>query len=360
MEGKLIGDYLISKAGGKGTMGKVYSAVHMPTKKIVAIKTVPKTNENISREISLMKVIDHPFIVTLFDVIETPTNYCLVMEFVEGITLLDYIKTKGKTIEPWFIRHVFCQILSCLIYLHNKMKIVHRDLKLENIIVDHNMNIRILDFGLSNISKQTDNSLFKTHCGSVCYAAPEMIDNKDYSFSVDIWSLGIILYCLQYRRFPFCDENMSGIYQKIHNEEPFFQCQYNDINAVIRQCLKKNPDERPSSMDLLNLKWIQGYQNPKLLSADFGIDEQWVFSTKILTIDDKIMRRYQIVQEMASLLKQSGHVRSFLAKTLSGRTIICNRTSHLIPMHGHRRQSDAHPIIKRYHTADNLNLSNQN
>ena len=113
-------------------------------------------------------------------------------------------------------------------------------------------------------------------------------------------------------------------------------------------------------MDLLNLKWIQGYQNPKLLSADFGIDEQWVFSTKILTIDDKIMRRYQIVQEMASLLKQSGHVRSFLAKTLSGRTIICNRTSHLIPMHGHRRQSDAHPIIKRYHTADNLNLSNQN
>lgn len=172
--------------------------------------------ERVSREIHILKLIRHPNIIQLYEIIETPRQLYLIMEYASGGELFDYI-VKHTKVEETEACKFFQQIVDGVSYIH-KINIVHRDLKPENLLLDHNKNIKIVDFGLSNTFKEAE--LLKTACGSPCYAAPEMIEGKKYNGAlVDIWSIGVILYALICGFLPFEDPNTANLYKKILSGE---------------------------------------------------------------------------------------------------------------------------------------------
>jgi len=201
-----IGKYRLLKTIGKGNFAKVKLAKHIPTGKEVAIKIIDKTQLNqgslqkLFREVRIMKILDHPNIVKLFQVIETEKTLYLVMEYASGGEVFDYLVLHGRMKEKE-ARAKFRQIVSAVQYCHQK-RIIHRDLKAENLLLDSEMNIKIADFGFSN--EFTPGNKLDTFCGSPPYAAPELFQGKKYDGpEVDVWSLGVILYTLVSGSLPF-------------------------------------------------------------------------------------------------------------------------------------------------------------
>eukprot|EP00002_Diphylleia_rotans_P029531 TRINITY_DN6018_c0_g1_i4.p2 TRINITY_DN6018_c0_g1~~TRINITY_DN6018_c0_g1_i4.p2 ORF type:complete len:183 (-),score=45.91 TRINITY_DN6018_c0_g1_i4:1962-2510(-) len=176
-----LGHYRLGKTVGVGSFSKVKTAVHETTTAKVAVKVINRRKvktadlqEKIKREIQILKHFSHPHIIRLYDVISTPTDIFLVMEYVPHGELFEFIVTNGKMPEE-NARRFFQQIISAVDYCHQK-NIVHRDLKPENILLDINHDVKIVDFGLSNIL--ADGEFLRTSCGSPNYAAPEVIAGK--------------------------------------------------------------------------------------------------------------------------------------------------------------------------------------
>lgn len=194
-------------------------AEHQLTGHKVAIKILNRhrikqldMDEKVRREIKILKLFYHPHIIRLYEVIYTPGDIYMVMEYVSSGELFDYIVSNGRLSEDK-ARRFFQQILSGIEYCHQHM-VVHRDLKPENLLLDSENNLRIADFGLSNVMK--DGDFFKTSCGSPNYAAPEVISGKLYAGpEVDVWSMGVILYALLCGSLPFDDENIPNLFKKI-------------------------------------------------------------------------------------------------------------------------------------------------
>ncbi|GLI66826.1 hypothetical protein VaNZ11_010801 [Volvox africanus] len=214
-----MSNYRFGKTLGIGSFGKVKVAEHILTGHKVAIKILNRRKiqqmemeEKVRREIKILRLFMHPHIIRLYEVIETPSDIYVVMEYVKTGELFDYIVEKGRLGEDE-ARHFFQQIISGVEYCHRNM-VVHRDLKPENLLLDAKMNVKIADFGLSNIMR--DGHFLKTSCGSPNYAAPEVISGKLYAGpEVDVWSCGVILYALLCGSLPFDDENIPNLFKKI-------------------------------------------------------------------------------------------------------------------------------------------------
>ena len=194
-------------------------AEHVLTGHKVAIKILNRKKikaidmeEKVRREIKILRLFMHPHIIRLYEILETPHDIFLVMEYVKSGELFDYIVEKGRLGENE-ARHFFQQIISGVEYCHRNM-VVHRDLKPENLLLDSRNNVKIADFGLSNVMR--DGHFLKTSCGSPNYAAPEVISGKLYSGpEVDVWSCGVILYALLCGSLPFDDESIPNLFKKI-------------------------------------------------------------------------------------------------------------------------------------------------
>lgn len=168
--------------------------------------------ERVSREIHILKIVQHPNVVQLYEIIETPKKLYLIMEYAQCGELFDYI-VKHQRVKEKEACKFFQELISGIEYI-SKLRIVHRDLKPENLLLDFDKGIKIVDFGLSNTYREGE--LMKTACGSPCYAAPEMIAGKKYNGTeVDIWSCGVILFALVCGYLPFEDPNTSQLYKKI-------------------------------------------------------------------------------------------------------------------------------------------------
>lgn len=212
-------NYKLGKTLGIGSFGKVKIAEHALTGHKVAIKILNRRKiknmemeEKVRREIKILRLFMHPHIIRLYEVIETPTDIYVVMEYVKSGELFDYIVEKGRLQEDE-ARIFFQQIISGVEYCHRNM-VVHRDLKPENLLLDSKCNVKIADFGLSNIMR--DGHFLKTSCGSPNYAAPEVISGRLYAGpEVDVWSCGVILYALLCGTLPFDDENIPNLFKKI-------------------------------------------------------------------------------------------------------------------------------------------------
>ncbi|EGG18002.1 mitochondrial processing peptidase alpha subunit [Cavenderia fasciculata] len=196
----IIGNYIIVKTIGRGQFGKVKLGYHrkIPNEK-VAIKIINKskldqdTLRMVQREVRIMKLLNHPNIIKLYEVIETNRALYLIMEYAGEGEVMDFMIAHGVLSENQ-ARTFFIQIVSAMAYCHSK-RAVHRDLKPENLLLDTNRQIKIIDFGLSNVF--TPGSYLKTFCGSPTYASPELILRKEYNGpSVDIWSMGVVLFCV--------------------------------------------------------------------------------------------------------------------------------------------------------------------
>ncbi|XP_073848180.1 par-1 isoform X17 [Musca autumnalis] len=264
-----IGKYKLIKTIGKGNFAKVKLAKHLPTGKEVAIKIIDKTQLNpgslqkLFREVRIMKMLDHPNIVKLFQVIETEKTLYLVMEYASGGEVFDYLVLHGRMKEKE-ARVKFRQIVSAVQYCHQK-RIIHRDLKAENLLLDSELNIKIADFGFSN--EFTPGSKLDTFCGSPPYAAPELFQGKKYDGpEVDVWSLGVILYTLVSGSLPFDGSTLRELRERVLRGKyriPFYMS--TDCENLLRKFLVLNPAKRASLETIMSDKWMNmGFEDDEL------------------------------------------------------------------------------------------------
>ncbi|XP_041035211.1 MAP/microtubule affinity-regulating kinase 4 isoform X5 [Carcharodon carcharias] len=255
-----IGNYRLLRTIGKGNFAKVKLARHILTSREVAIKIIDKTQLNptslqkLFREVRIMKCLNHPNIVKLFEVIETEKTLYLVMEYASGGEVFDYLVSHGRMKEKE-ARAKFRQIISAVQYCHQR-NIVHRDLKAENLLLDGDCNIKIADFGFSN-EFQFGNKL-DTFCGSPPYAAPELFQGKKYDGpEVDIWSLGVILYTLVSGSLPFDGQNLKELRERVLRGKyrvPFYMS--TDCENILKRFLVLNPAKRGTLEQIMKDKWI--------------------------------------------------------------------------------------------------------
>uniref|UniRef100_A0A671MVL2 non-specific serine/threonine protein kinase n=1 Tax=Sinocyclocheilus anshuiensis TaxID=1608454 RepID=A0A671MVL2_9TELE len=237
-----IGNYRLLKTIGKGNFAKVKLARHI------------LTGRELFREVRIMKILNHPNIVKLFEVIETEKTLYLVMEYASGGEVFDYLVAHGRMKEKE-ARAKFRQIVSAVQYCHQK-HIVHRDLKAENLLLDADMNIKIADFGFSN--EFTIGNKLDTFCGSPPYAAPELFQGKKYDGpEVDVWSLGVILYTLVSGSLPFDGQNLKELRERVLRGKyriPFYMS--TDCENLLKRFLVLNPVKRGTLEQIMKDRWI--------------------------------------------------------------------------------------------------------
>ncbi|XP_057416707.1 CBL-interacting serine/threonine-protein kinase 24 isoform X3 [Lotus japonicus] len=247
-----IGKYEVGRTIGEGTFAKVKFAKNSETGESVAIKIMDKTTilkhrmvEQIKREISIMKIVRHPNIVRLHEVLSSQTKIYIILEFVMGGELYDRIVQRGKLSEDESRRY-FQQLIDAVAHCHKK-GVYHRDLKPENLLLDAFGNLKVSDFGLSALTKQGVD-LLHTTCGTPSYVAPEVLSNQGYDgAAADVWSCGVILYVLKAGYLPFEEADLSTLYRrrvKIGEirKDPWFQRNYLP--------LKLNEDEQVNLDDV--------------------------------------------------------------------------------------------------------------
>ncbi|KAJ5082287.1 hypothetical protein N7532_011330 [Penicillium argentinense] len=273
------GQWALGKTIGAGSMGKVKLAKNMETGEQVAVKIVPRlsTEEHrnsrdteradrskeirTAREAAIVSLVSHPYICGMRDVVRTTYHWYMLFEYVNGGQMLDYIISHGKLKEKQ-ARKFARQIASALDYCHRN-SIVHRDLKIENILISKTGDIKIIDFGLSNLF--SPRSLLKTFCGSLYFAAPELLQARQYTGpEVDVWSFGIVLYVLVCGKVPFDDQSMPQLHAKIKKgvvEYPpglTTECRH-----IISRMLVTDPKQRAPLSEIMNHPWMnKGFNAP--------------------------------------------------------------------------------------------------
>ena len=271
-----IGPWEFIKSIGAGSMGQVKLAMHQQTKQLAAVKIVPKaftqrskdrreSNETrdarVIREAAIGRLLDHPNIAKLYDVYSMTGHFYLVFEFVSGGQILDYIITHGCVKELQAVKFAR-SIASALDYCHHN-SVVHRDLKIENILIADDGDIKLIDFGLSNLFRRDD--LLRTFCGSLYFAAPELLNAVPYAGpEIDIWSFGVVLYVLVSGKVPFEDKSMSALHSKIKRgvvEYP--QWLSSQCVDLLSKMLKVDSSARATLSEVMHHPWMmRGFNRP--------------------------------------------------------------------------------------------------
>ena len=287
---KYIGQFILGEQLGQGTFGIVVLGTHQITGEKVAVKILDKekilqeTDKfRLEREIKILKKMRHNNIVHLYDVKETPNSLYIIMEYICGKELFDYIIYNKKLSELEACKF-YQQIISGIEYL-GKIKVVHRDIKPENLLLDNKNNIKIVDFGLSNIYPK--NELLTTACGSPCYAAPEMINGeKYYGLKVDIWSSGIVLYAMLCGYLPFEESDNEKLYKKITDgkfKTPNFLS--DSAKDILHRILNVDPKSRITIPQMKKHPWFN------LINPKFNMTEGLLLNKVIVPIDENIISK---------------------------------------------------------------------
>ncbi|XP_059668775.1 CBL-interacting serine/threonine-protein kinase 23-like isoform X1 [Cornus florida] len=277
-----VGKYELGRTLGEGSFAKVKFARNLETGENVAIKILNKEKVlkhkmigQIKREISTMKLIRHPNVIRMYEVMASKTKIYIVLEFVTGGELFDKISTRGRFKEDE-ARKYFQQLINTVDYCHSR-GVFHRDLKPENLLLDANGVLKVSDFGLSALPQQVrEDGLLHTTCGTPNYVAPEVINNKGYDGAkADLWSCGVILFVIMAGFLPFEDSNLMALYKKIFKADftcpPWFS---SSVKKLIKRILDPNPSTRITIAEVIENDWFKkGYKPPKFEQADVSLDD---------------------------------------------------------------------------------------
>eukprot|EP01156_Anaeramoeba_ignava_P011153 Anaeramoba_ignava/a482136_49.p1 GENE.a482136_49~~a482136_49.p1 ORF type:complete len:744 (-),score=162.98 a482136_49:431-2662(-) len=300
---RIIGRYIVGKTIGEGSFGKVRLSTNIETGEKVAIKEIDKSKvllekgakEKLEREIKILQMIDHPNVVRLFEVFEDEQFLYLVMEYAETGELFDFIVTHGRISED-LARDFFRQIIAGVDYCH-KLNIVHRDIKPENLLLNAEMKVIIIDFGLANFTHLGE--LLTTSCGSLSYSAPELILGKEYiGPKVDIWSLGVVLYAILCGFLPFQGPTVRDLCQRIvqgsFQVPSFISLEATDL---LYKIIDKNPDSRYTIEQIKVHPWFtkgtkkqDNLDNEQDFFANISIDDEVLMEMKQLNFDSEEIR----------------------------------------------------------------------
>ncbi|XP_073142018.1 CBL-interacting serine/threonine-protein kinase 9-like isoform X2 [Henckelia pumila] len=267
----LVGKYELGRTLGEGSFAKVKFArnTQITGESAVAIKIIDRHRvlrhhmvEQIKREISTMKMITHPNVLNILEVMASRTKIYIVLEYVGGGELFDKIAKYGK-LKEGDARRYFQQLINAVDYCHSR-GVYHRDLKPENLLLDSHGVLKVSDFGLSAFQKQED-GLLHTACGTPNYVAPEVLNDKGYDGTAsDVWSCGVILFVLMAGYLPFDEPNLVALYRKIHKAEfsfpPWFS---SNAKRLIKRILDPNPLTRITIPEILENDWFKkDYKQP--------------------------------------------------------------------------------------------------
>ncbi|XP_073288160.1 CBL-interacting serine/threonine-protein kinase 9-like isoform X1 [Primulina huaijiensis] len=269
----LVGKYELGRTLGEGSFAKVKFARNTQSsgESAVAIKIIDRHRvlshhmvEQIKREISTMKMIKHPNVLNILEVMASRTKIYIVLEYVGGGELFDKIAKDGK-LKEGEARRYFQQLINAVDYCHSR-GVYHRDLKPENLLLDSQGVLKVSDFGLSAFSKQVrEDGLLHTACGTPNYVAPEVLNDKGYDGTAsDVWSCGVILFVLMAGYFPFDEPNLMALYRKIYNADfsfpPWFS---SNAKRLIKCILDPNPLTRITIPEILENDWFKkDYKQP--------------------------------------------------------------------------------------------------
>ncbi|EDV22115.1 uncharacterized protein TRIADDRAFT_50686 [Trichoplax adhaerens] len=276
--------YQVRETIGSGGFAQVKIAKHRLSGETVAIKVMNKVAlgedlPRVQREINALRSLRHQHISQMYQVIDTPDDIYIVMEYVPGGEVFDYIVTKDRLLEDE-ARKFFRQVISAIAYVHNE-GFAHRDLKPENLLLDRYQNIKLIDFGLVAKPQSLQDNLY-TCCGSPAYAAPELIAGKPYLGSkADIWSMGILLYALLCGYLPFDDDNTVKLYKQIlkgEYETPRW-LSHGSIK-ILDSMLQTDPNQRITVKHLLSHPWVM---------TNYGVPVEWRSKYKPGSIDSEVI-----------------------------------------------------------------------
>jgi serine/threonine protein kinase len=305
---------------GRGSVSTVFSATHSKSRLPVAIKQIHinrlrgrTASDIMAFETRLLKCVDSHFITKFFQVIQTEDSVYTVMEFVQNDTLLALLNQTKLSIAE--ILRIFCQLVCAVSYLHQDLDLVHRDIKIENILFDECLNIKLADLGLSKPVCGSDPQL-TTVCGSMPYCAPEVFQQVPYGKPVDIWSLGVCLYAMVYGRLPFFSSTHSGMVDQILRAEPEIQPATSPMIAdLLTRMLKKSPEERIRIEEIAQHPWIR----TSVYSGYF--DRKFWDSMNQTTIDADISGFFERRGLDISLIAKDGSEEMIIFKILKRRKV---------------------------------------
>ena len=284
---KQIGDYILGEEIGSGAFGKVLLGRHILTEEKVAIKVLdksilnqtPEDYELVMKEISILKLVKHKYIVQLYEILQTAQHIFIIMEYCEGKEILDYILQKTKLTELESLKY-FQQLINCLFYLHSQ-NIAHRDVKIDNMLLDSNKDLKLIDFGLS--TKYTDDDLLDQPCGTVVYAAPEVLEGKEYhGMLADVWSSGIVLYGMLAGYLPFSDKDDEvNKKQVIKGQIKMPEFLSDSVKDLLKHMLDVNPMTRYTLQEIKDHPWFN--------TVECVLIPGIIIDYNIIPIDDKII-----------------------------------------------------------------------
>lgn len=350
-----FGAYILGSTLGEGEFGKVKLGWRKDGRhpsqvaiKLIKRDSIMKDSESeikIHREINSLRMLNHPNIVNLVEVMKSGKYIGIVLEYASGGELFDYI-LQHKYLKENVAKKLFAQLVSGVDYMHLK-GLIHRDLKLENLLLDKHRNIIISDFGFVNSYNKEKNDLMKTSCGSPCYAAPELVLTQSpyEGRKVDIWSLGVILYAMLSGYLPFDDdaenEDGSDIVRLYHYicKTPLTFPEY--VSPLARDLLRKiivaDPRKRMNMNDIRNHPWLAPYAN--LLSVR---QSEW----------DRIHSEDKERGSMAQMMNPNKHKRySMFTETTSSSALMLSSTKN---PHGRTYTSNSNIIYSNPTTSSSL------
>ncbi|KAK9088433.1 hypothetical protein Scep_027515 [Stephania cephalantha] len=276
-----IGRYELGRTLGEGSFAKVKFARDVETGENVAIKILDKEKllkhkmiGQIKREISTMKLVKHPNVIRMFEVMASKTKIYIVLEFVTGGELFDKIASNGRLKEDE-ARNYFQQLINAVDYCHSR-GVYHRDLKPENLLLDSKGQLKVSDFGLSALPQQVrEDGLLYTTCGTPNYVAPEVVNSKGYDGAkADLWSCGVILFVLLAGYLPFEDSNLMSLYKKIFKADftcpPWFSA---SAKKLIKRILDPNPLTRITFAEVIENDWFKKGYKPPIFEPEEGTVE---------------------------------------------------------------------------------------
>lgn len=309
----IFGKFEMGRLLGKGTFAKVYYGKNLTTNESVAIKVINKeqlkkagTMDQIKREISIMKLVRHPNIVQLKEVMATKGKIFVVMEYVKGGELFAKV-AKGKLSED-LARKYFQQLIGAIDFCHSR-GVSHRDLKPENLLLDEDENLKVSDFGLSALPAHLrQDGLLHTQCGTPSYVAPEVLRHKGYDGAkADIWSCGVVLFVLLAGSLPFHHENVMRMYRKVLKAQYEIPAWFSDeAKQLVSRLLVTDPNQRLSIADIVKEPWFLLPGPAVTGSKDDDDDQSFGLISAKASSSPRFYNAFELISSMSSGFDLSG------------------------------------------------------